>query len=58
MITFFEQIVSAFKFIRIQDYIDILVVAFCIYQGIKLVKETRAVQLIKGILILVVALQT
>ena len=23
MITFFEQIVSAFKFIRIQDYIDI-----------------------------------
>ena len=57
MITFFEQIVSAFKFIRIQDYIDILVVAFCIYQGIKLVKETRAVQLIKGILILVVALQ-
>ena len=57
MITFFEQIVSAFKFIRIQDYIDILVVAFCIYQGIKLVKETRAVQLIKGILILVIALQ-
>lgn len=57
MITFFEQIISAFKFIRIQDYIDILIVAFCIYHGIKMVKETRAVQLIKGIVILVVALQ-
>ncbi len=36
------------------DAIDILVVAFLIYQGIKLVKETRAVQLVKGILLLLI----
>ena len=57
MITVLDQIVSAFKFIRIQDCIDILIVAFVIYKGIKLVKQTRAVQLIKGIIILIVALQ-
>ncbi len=57
MITIFDQIVSAFKFIRIQDCIDILIVAYVLYKGIKLVKQTRAVQLIKGIIILIVALQ-
>ena len=36
------------------DAIDILMVAFLIYQGIKLVKETRAVQLVKGILALLI----
>ena len=33
----------------LNDYLDILVVAFIIYQLIKLLKETRAVQLLKGI---------
>ena len=31
------------------DLVDILVVAFLVYQGIKLVRETRANQLIKGL---------
>lgn len=57
MVGAFGQIVSAFKFIRIQDYIDILIVAYVIYKGITMVKETRAVQLIKGIIMLLVALQ-
>lgn len=45
------------QFIRIMDIIDILIVAYAIYKGIKLVRETRAAQLIKGIILLVVALQ-
>ena len=45
------------QFIRIRDIIDILIVAYAIYKGIKLLRETRAAQLVKGILLLVVALQ-
>ena len=39
------------------DILDIIIVAYVVYKGIFLVRETRAEQLIKGILILVVALQ-
>ena len=45
------------KLIRIRDVLDIAIVAFVIYKGIKLVRETRAVQLIKGIIILLLAMQ-
>ncbi len=57
MIAIFQQIINAFRFIRIRDFIDILIVAYVVYKGIKLIKQTRAMQLIKGILILVAALQ-
>lgn len=40
-----------------QDYLDILIVAYMIYQGIRLVRETRALQLVRGIILLVVVMQ-
>ena len=43
--------------IRIRDILDILIVTFVIYGGIRLIKETRAAQLIKGIIALVVFAQ-
>lgn len=45
------------KLIRVRDILDIAIVAFVIYKGTKLVRETRAVQLIKGIIILLLAMQ-
>ena len=45
------------KLIRIRDILDVAIVAFVIYKGTKLVRETRAVQLIKGIIILLLAMQ-
>ncbi len=39
----------------ITDFLDILLVAFIIYQAIKLLRDTRAFQLIKGLLIVLVA---
>lgn len=38
------------------DLIDILLVAFIIYNGILLIKETRAAQLVRGILIILVVM--
>lgn len=43
--------------VRFADVIDIAIVAFIIYQAFRLVRETRAEQLIKGILILIILLQ-
>ncbi len=45
------------RLLRLRDILDILIVAFVIYKGVKLVRETRAVQLIKGLVILLVATQ-
>lgn len=45
------------QFIRILDIIDILIVAYVIYKGVKLLRETRAAQLVKGIIILILATQ-
>ncbi len=45
------------QFIGIKDIIDILIVAYVIYKGIKLLRETRAATLVKGIVILILAMQ-
>ena len=54
IMTFFAENLSVFRF---RDVIDILIVAFIIYKGVKIVRETRAVQLVKGMVILVVITQ-
>jgi diadenylate cyclase len=43
--------------IRIRDILDIAIVAYLIYKGVKLVRETRAVQIITGIVVLIIATQ-
>lgn len=48
----FEGIKKFFSIFRISDFLDIFLVAFILYKGIKLVRETRAGQLVKGIVIL------
>lgn len=50
--TAFLSLMSTFK---ISDGLDVLVVSFLIYGFIKLFRETRAEQLVKGILILLMA---
>ena len=43
------------KTFTVSDFLDISIMAFIIYSFIKLIRETRASQLVKGILILVIA---
>ena len=52
MQNFFQNIVLS---IGITDVIDILIVAFVVYKVLGFIRETRAEQLIKGLLILVAA---
>ena len=51
--TYFEQIKRAiFSFNSIGDFFDVILVAFVIYSAIKLIKDTRAFQLVKGVILL------
>ena len=51
----FNYIMSILATFVPTDVIDILLVAFLIYKGFQLVRETRAKQLVKGILLLIIA---
>ena len=49
---FFFSFIAVMKTFQFKDLIDIALVAFIIYNLTKLIRETRAVQLVKGIAIL------
>ena len=50
-----NSIVSVIRTFTLADLIDILLVSYLVYKAIKLVRETRAEQLVKGLLILAVS---
>ncbi|MEG1835222.1 MAG: diadenylate cyclase CdaA [Oscillospiraceae bacterium] len=52
--TFSEIGKAVFSFNSISDILDVLLVAFVIYSAIKLIRETRAIQLAKGFVLLMV----
>lgn len=54
MSDFFAMIVKTFSNISVWSILDILVVSMIFYEGYALIKETRAEQLLKGILLIVV----
>ena len=55
IVSAYNSFVAVMKAFKATDVLDILVVSFIIYNLIKIVRETRAEQLVKGILILLVA---
>ena len=50
--TIFYSIENILKTVKFTDIIDILCVSYLVYKAIQLIRETRAVQLLKGILVL------
>ncbi|MCQ2468796.1 MAG: diadenylate cyclase CdaA [Ruminococcus sp.] len=51
---FFDGLLSILSTIKFIDIIDVLILAYVIYLILKLVRETRAGQLLKGILLLII----
>ena len=51
---FWELFVDLVRQFKAKDVLDVLAVAFIIYSAIKLVRESRAEQLVKGLLLVVV----
>ncbi len=52
---FFESIYKIILIFKISDLIDILLISYLIYKTIKIVRETRAEQLVKGIVLLAIS---
>ncbi len=50
-----QIMLSVLKSISISDVIDMILLSYLLYKGIKLIRETRAEQLIKGIVLLTIA---
>ena len=46
---FFNKVLSVFSTFRFVDFLDIVVVAVIIYLCVRIIRETRAMQLAKGI---------
>ena len=44
-----------FRGFRLMDLVDIIIVAFVSYKTIRLIQGTRAVQLLKGLVVLVIS---
>lgn len=49
-----EYLISIVKSMSLIDIVDMLVVAYITYQIVKLVRETRAIQLVKGLAVLLI----
>lgn len=52
LIDIWNAIVSVFRSIQLIDWLDMILLAFILYWVIKLVQETRAEQLVKGLVLL------
>ncbi len=52
MDAFLDYVIKYIQLLRISDFIDILIVAVILYYLINLIRETRAMQLVKGIIVL------
>ncbi len=51
---FFNRIISVFSTFRFSDFLDIVLVAVILYLCIRIIRETRAMQLVKGIFFIAV----
>ncbi len=50
----FNSILSIIKTIQLRDIVDIFAIALLIFGLFKLIQETRAVQLLKGVIMLLI----
>ncbi len=54
---FYQSMINQLTLLRITDFIDIFIVTFIIYKVLKFIRDTRTVQLLKGVIILIVTMQ-
>lgn len=54
---FYESLLNQVSLLRVTDIIDILIVSFIIYKALKFIRDTRTIQLLKGIIVLIAVMQ-
>lgn len=53
LVNFFYQAVDVFSSFRFVDFLDICLVTLVVYSAVKLMRETKAIQLLKGLILFV-----
>ena len=54
---FYESLINQLALLKLTDFIDIFIVTFIIYKVLKFIRDTRTVQLLKGVIVLIVVMQ-
>lgn len=54
---FYQALINQLALLKITDFIDIFIVTYIIYKVLKFIRDTRTVQLLKGVIVLIVAMQ-
>ena len=53
----YNILLNQFSFIQFTDILDILILAYVIYKGLRFIRDTKTIQLLKGIIILIAIMQ-
>ncbi len=54
---FYNTLLHQVSFIQLTDIIDIIIIAYVLYKCLKFIRDTKTIQLLKGIIILVAIMQ-
>ena len=54
---FYQSLINQIALVRITDIIDVFIISFVIYKALKFIRDTRTVQLLKGVVVLIVVTQ-
>jgi len=54
---FYESLINQLALLKFTDFVDIFIVTFIIYKVLKFIRDTRTVQLLKGVIVLIVVMQ-
>lgn len=53
----YEALINQLALVRVTDIIDIFIVTFLIYKVLKFIRDTRTMQLLKGVILLVIIME-
>ncbi len=54
---FYQSLINQIALVRITDIIDVVIISFIIYKALKFIRDTRTIQLLKGVVVLIVVTQ-
>lgn len=54
---FYQSLINQVALIRITDVIDVAIISFIIYNTLRFIRDTRTIQLLKGVVVLIVITQ-
>lgn len=54
---FYQSLISQIALVRVTDIIDVIIISIIIYNALRFIRDTRAIQLLKGVVVLVVITQ-